>query len=149
MGGTNHGAFGYFRMAQQRSLNLDRRDLVTRADNQVIGTAVVPEVAVAIHAIGVAGQVPAALHIATLLIESVEVPASSRAADGQASYGVCRNFVAGVLDHLGFQARDHLAGCAGANLASCRGDEDVKHLGGTNTVDDLNPRSMTPGFEDR
>ncbi len=62
-GRADHAAFGDRRMRQQRGLHFRPGDVVARRDDHVVGARLIPEVAVGIHQVGVAGDVPAVLHV--------------------------------------------------------------------------------------
>src|SRR5262249_181169 len=57
-GRPHHAAFGHRRMLEQRRLHFRTRDVVARRDDHVVGARLVPEIAVGIHEVGVAGDIP-------------------------------------------------------------------------------------------
>ena len=63
-------------MREQDVLHFRTRDVVAGGDNHVVGAGLVPEVAVFIHAIGVAGEVPSLLDVLLLTLDVVEIAAA-------------------------------------------------------------------------
>ena len=75
---ADHAAFGDRRMREQRALHLGAGDVVARRDDHVVGARLVEEVAVLVDQVGVAGDVPAVLHVVALPLVG-EVAAAGRA----------------------------------------------------------------------
>src|SRR5262249_44701936 len=133
---THHAAFGDRRMLEQRDLYFGTGDVVAGGDDHVVGARLVPEVAVRIHEIGVAGDVPAVLHVLALTLVG-EIAASGRSAHGEAADAVGRDLLAVGVHDPRLVAGHGLAGRAWADLLLGRADEDVQHLGRADPVEDL------------
>src|SRR3954470_23283606 len=103
-------------MQQQRRFDLRSRDVVAGRDNHVVGARLVPEVAILIHQVGVAGDIPAVLHVFALTLVG-EIAAAGRPTHGKPAHGPGRAVAAYVVDHLRLVARYDLAGRARAYLA--------------------------------
>src|SRR5262249_50771198 len=129
-------------------LHLRAGDVVAGRNDHVVGARLVPEIAVGIHEVGVAGDVPAVLHVLALALVG-EIAAAGRPAHGEAADGVGRNLVALGVDHARLVAWHWLAGRARANLAFGRADEDVQHFGRADAVEDLDAGGGEPGVERR
>ena len=133
-------------MAKQDVLHLQPGNLVTGGNDQVVGPGVIPEIAVLIHAEGVAGQVPAALHV-ILLARVVQIDAAGRAAHRQPPELARRQRVQVVVHHPGLVARNHLARGAGPDGAGRGMQDGVQHLRRAEAVQDLHPRHGLPAFQ--
>ena len=66
VGRADHRALGDGLVAQQHVFHLERGDVVAGRDDHVVGARLVEEVAVGVLQVGVAGVVPAALHVVGL-----------------------------------------------------------------------------------
>ena len=143
VGLADHAALGHGRVPQQRVLDFRAADVVAGGDDHVVGAGLVEEVAVLVLHEGVAGVVPAVLHVVGLA-RVVQVLAAGGADHGQLADRAARHFVAVVVDHLGRVAGHHLADGAGAHVAAGRGDEDVEHLGGADAVQHLDAGRLLP-----
>ena len=148
VGRADHAALGDRRMRQQGGLDLGTGDVVAGRNDHVVGARLVPEIAVGIHQIGVAGDVPAVLHVLALARVG-EIAASGRSAHGQAADRAGRHLVAVVVDDARLVARHRPAGRAGADRVLGRADEDVQHLGRADAVEDLDAGCVQPGVEGR
>src|SRR5262249_35823954 len=148
VGRAHHAAFGHRRVLEQRRLYFGTRDVVARRNDHVVGARLVPEIAVGIHEVSVAGDVPAVLHVLVLAFAG-EIAAPGRPAHGEAADGVGRNLLALGVDHARLVTRHRLAGGARANLAFGRADEDVQHFGRADAVEDLDAGRGEPGVERR
>src|SRR5215472_9892765 len=102
-------------MIHERGLDLQRGDLIAGAYDHVVGAALVPEVAVSIHAVSVPGQVPAILHVLALLLGRVQVAAAGQSAYREPPNGVGGNRLAGLIHHLSFKSWNRLACRAGTD----------------------------------
>src|SRR5262249_50822155 len=136
VGHSDHGALGHVRVAQQHLLDLRTGDAVAAGDDHVVGPGLVPEVAVGIPDVGVAGQVPAVLHVAALPIVA-QVTAAGGALDGEAPRLAIRYRLAVGIEHRGGVAGDRQAGRARSDVVVGGRDEDVQQLGAADAVDDL------------
>src|SRR5205085_6728135 len=105
-----------------------------------------PEVAVGIHQVGVAGDVPAVPHVVPLAPVG-EIAAPGRAAHGEVADRVGRQRLAVGVDHARLVAGHGLAGRARTNLFLGGADEDVQHLGRADAVEDLDAGGRKPGLE--
>ena len=97
VGAADHAAFGDRRVREQRRLDLRPGDVVAGRDDHVVGARLVPEVAVGIHQVGVAGDVPAVLHVFLLALVG-EIAAAGRPAHREAADGAGRHHAAVVVD---------------------------------------------------
>ena len=70
----------FFRVAEQGLLDFGPGDVVAGGDDDVVGPGLVPEVAVGVPAVGVAGDVPAVAHVGPLPVVG-QVTAAGRALD--------------------------------------------------------------------
>src|SRR5437016_3146317 len=68
-------------MLEQYVLYFDSRNVVTGADDQVVGARLEPEVAVFVDAERVASKVPSIVHVLRLLLRIVEIFAAGYAAN--------------------------------------------------------------------
>src|SRR5262249_35053518 len=143
VGRSHHAAFGDRRMLEQRRLHLRTGDVVAGRNDHVVGARLVPKIAVGIHEVGVAGDVPAVLYVLALAFVG-EMAASGGPARGGAAAGVGRTLLARGVAHARLVAGPRLAGRAGANLAFGRADEDVQHFGRADAVEDLDARGGEP-----
>ena len=110
---ADHRAFGDGGMGEEGVFDFGGGDVVARADDHVVAAGAVPEVAVVILGVGVAGDVPAVLDVIGLA-RVVEVAAAGRAADREAAFAGGEFVAVGVEDRGGV-AGDGLAGAAGAD----------------------------------
>src|SRR5690606_1705379 len=129
VGDADDRRLGHVRGAHQHLLHLDGGDVVAGRDDHVVGAGPVPEVAVGVAHVGVAGDVPAAAHVDRLPLV-VEVAAADRAAHREPAGGAVGHRPAVVAEHLCGEPGDGAAGGAGADVLVGGGDEDVQHLGG-------------------
>ena len=97
VGRADHAAFGDRRMREQRGFHLRAGDVVAGRDDHVVGARLIPEVAVRIHQVGVAGDVPAVLHVFALARVG-EIAAAGRAAHREAADRAGRHFAAVLVD---------------------------------------------------
>src|SRR3546814_3675342 len=74
-------------------------DVVAGRDNHVVGARLVPEIAVLVADIGVAGEVPAVLHIGGLAFRIVEIATAGGAAHRQPADRAGRHRIAALVDH--------------------------------------------------
>src|SRR5699024_623820 len=134
-------------------------DVVAGGDDHVVAAGLVPEVSVRVADVGVAGDVPAVLHVVGLPRVG-QVAASGRphhgeplghavhhrsaglaAHHGPLAHGV-RHRAAGIVDDRGPIARHGAAGRARPDIVVGGGDEHVHHLGRADAVDDLQPGTV-------
>src|SRR4029077_4689048 len=123
-------------------------DVVTGRDDHVVGARLVPEVAVVIHQIGVAGDVPAVLDVCRLP-PIREIAAPGRPPHREAADRAGRTVAPILVDYLRLVAGDGLAGRASAVFGFGRADEDVHHLGRADAVEDFQTGRCVPGIECR
>ena len=145
---ADDAAFGDRRMGEQRRLDLRAGDVVAGRDDHVVGARLVPEIAVLIHEVGVAGEVPAVLDVLPLALVG-EVAATGRPAHRKPPDGARRQVAPLRIDDLRLVARHRLARRAGPDLVLARRDEDVQHLGRADAVHDLEPGRGLPRLEGR
>src|SRR5918997_233432 len=81
---ADHGAFGDSRMFEQHRFDLRTRDVVAGGNDHVVGAGLVPEIALVIHRVSVACDVPAADDVIRLA-RIGEIATARRAADGEAA----------------------------------------------------------------
>src|SRR5439155_23841387 len=127
---THNARFHDGRMLGERALDLRRRHPHAARLDHVVGPTGVPEVAIHISLVLVAGAHPFPLD--GLLGALVLVPiARARAIplDDQVAHLANRHWTAGVVHELRLVARDERAARAGAHLAAAVRDEGVAHLG--------------------
>src|SRR3546814_8826225 len=96
---ADHGAFLHQRMQHQHGFDLGAGDVVAGRDNHVVGARLVPEIAVLVADIGVAGEVPAVLHIGGLAFRIVEIATAGGAAHRQPADRAGRTRLAALVDH--------------------------------------------------
>ena len=146
-GRADHRAFLHRRMGVERILHLGRGDIVARRDDHVVGAGEVPEIAVLVLAVGVAGDVPAVDDIIGLPLV-VEIAAAGRALDREPA-GAVRHRPVVLVENRRDIAGHGLAGRAGADVLARGGDEDVHHLGRADAVDDGEAGRVLPGMPGR
>ena len=130
-------------MAQQRLFDLGPGDVVAGRDDQVVGAALVDEVAVGVLQVGVAGEVPAALHVLRLA-RVVQVAAAGGAFHGQPADGAGGHRLQVLVEHAGAVAGNGQAGGPRAGVLLVGRDEDVQQLGGPDAVDQLDAGGFSP-----
>ena len=143
---ADHAAFGDGRMGEERGFHLRPGDVVARRHDHVVRARLVPEIAVLIHEVRVAGDVPAILHVFALALV-LEIAATGRTAHGQAAQAARRQLAALLVEDLGLVSGHRLACGAGADLVLGRRDEDVEHLGRADPVHQLDAGRGEPGVE--
>ena len=132
---ADDGYLEHVRVAEQRLLDLGPGDVVAGRDDHVVAARLEPEVAVGVADVGVAGDIPAVLHVVPLALVG-QVTASGRAPDREPpGLAVGNRVAAGVQDRRPV-AGDGLAGRAGPDVTVGGGDEHVQHLGRADAVDD-------------
>jgi hypothetical protein len=127
-GAPDDAALGHRRVQQQRRFDLGAGDVVAAADDHVVGARLVDELAVVVDQVGVAGQVPAVLHIVGLALVG-QVLAAGGALDRQPADLAARQFAALLVEHAGAVARHRQPGGAGLGVGLVGADEDVEQLG--------------------
>src|SRR3546814_11026860 len=121
-------------MGEERMLRLRRGDIVARRDDHGVGAGEVPEIAILVLAVGVAGDVPAIDDIVGLA-RIVEISAAGRALDGEAARSRGGEWAVIVAKHAGLVAGHGLAGSAGKDVVARGGGEDVHIHGRADAVD--------------
>src|SRR5690606_41808770 len=111
----------------------------------VVVAGLVPVVAGLVAHVGVAGEVPAVLHVHRLALVG-QVAAAGGAAHGQSADLPVLDRLTGVGEHARLVPGDRLAGRAGPDPVVGGRDEDVQHLGGPDAVDDLHAGRLIPGL---
>src|SRR5438874_1919624 len=98
---TNDPALDDRGMREQSRLDVRTCDVVASRHDHVVRARLVPEIALAIHQIGVARDVPAVLDVFALPLVG-EIAASGRPAYRELSYRARRYVIAGIVDDLRF-----------------------------------------------
>ena len=148
VGRGDDAALGDRGMLEQHRLDLRPGDVVARRDDHVVGARLVPEEAVCIHEVGVAGDVPAVLDVFALALVG-EIAAAGRTAHREPADRAGPNLAPALVDHLGFVAGHDPAGGAGTDVLLGRADEDVQHFGRADPVHDLEAGCLKPCVEGR
>ena len=133
-------------MGEQHRLDFRTGYVVPGRDYHVVGAGLISEVAIGVLDIGVAGDVPAALHVLRLPAVA-EVAAAGRAAHREPPGGSGRHLAAGPVNDARFVSRNRPAGRAGAHVLLAGSDKDMQHLGRTQAVDDPDSRRCLPRLE--
>ena len=134
--------------AEQCLLDLGPGDVVASRDDHVVAARLEPEVAVGVADVGVAGDVPAVPHVASLALVG-QVAAAGRTLDGEPS-----RLSVGYLVAVGVQDGRPVAGHGVTGRAGPDGgvggcDEDVQHLGRTDAIDDRDAGGLVELLPDR
>ena len=130
-------------MFEQGVFDLWRTHVVACRDDHVVIACLVEKVTVGILHEGVAGVVPAVLDVAGLA-GVVQVFAACRALHGKFADGATRNFMALLVHDFGGVAGHHFANGSAPHIAWHGGDEDMKHLGGTDAVEQVDAGGVFP-----
>ena len=123
-------------MREQRRLDLGAGDVVAGGDDHVVGARLVEEVARLVHEVGIAGDVPAVLHV-ILLALICQVAAAGRSLHRELADDAGLAWPPFLIEHRRAIAGDGIAGGAAAHALGRMRDEDVHHLGRADAVDDL------------
>src|SRR3546814_21176169 len=115
-------------MREERILHLRRGDIVARRDDHVVGAGEVPEIAILVLAVGVAGDVPAIDDIVGLA-RIVEISAAGRALDGEAARSRGGKWAVLVAKHTGRVAGHGLAGSPGPDVVPRGGTAEAREVG--------------------
>ena len=134
VGHADHRALGDVGVGQQRGLHLRAGDVVAAGDDHVVAAGGEVEVAVVVLHEGVAGEVPAVLHVAALAVIG-EVAAAGGALHRQPANGAAGHLVHVVVHHPGPVAADGPPGATRTGVVEAVGDEDVQQFGGANAVE--------------
>ena len=143
IGHADHAAFGHRRMLEQRVFNLRPGHVVARRDDHVVIARLVEKVIVGVLHEGVAGVVPAVFDVIALALV-LQIAAAGRADHRQPANGAARHFRTVVIDHFGGVTGNDLADGTRAHIVGRRGNEDMKHLGRADAVDDLDAGRVFP-----
>src|ERR1022692_3447408 len=135
-------------MTEQHFLDPRPGDVVPGGDDDVVRARLVPEVAVTSADVGVAGQVPAVLHVIALPVIG-QVLAAGRALDGEAAWLAIGNLLAVLVQDGRLVAGDRQAGRPWADRLVGGRDEDVQDLGAADAVDDLHSGGVEERLPDR
>src|SRR5262249_33876268 len=119
------------------------RDVVAGGDDHVVGARLVPEVAVLIHRVCVAGEIPALLNIVLLALVR-QIAAASRALHREAADDTRRRGITLFIEHTGAVPGYGFARGAGTDVFTRGRDEDVQHLGGADPIDENDPSLFLP-----
>src|SRR5688572_27568812 len=144
---SDNSAFENSRMLEQHVLHFRTRNVVTTRNDHVVGAGLIPEVSVEIHLVRVTGQIPSVLYVLFLLFEIVEVPASRWSANCEPAYRSRRNLVPSLIHDARLVTGNDLARRARTNVVSRGTDEDVQHLGRTDSIDDPEAGCFVPGVK--
>src|SRR5205807_9876255 len=120
-------------------------DVVTRADDHVVGPRLIVEIAVRIAHVDVAGDVPAVSNV-RLLAVAPKVAAACRPLYRQPSQPSVGHWPAVRILDLRHLSRHGAPGAPGPDLVAGGGDEDVQHLRRPNAVDDANHACIVAGL---
>ena len=143
VGHADHAALGHGRVAQQGVFHLGAAHVVAGGDDHVVVARLVEEVAVSVLRERIARVVPAVLHVLGLA-RVVEVLAARGADHRELAHGAAWHFMAVVVHHLRGVAGHHLADGAAPALTAGRGNEDVEHLRGADTVRHVQTGRLLP-----
>src|SRR3954453_2617457 len=132
---ADHRALHDVGVLVERLLHLGRTDVVARGDDHVVAAGLVPEVAVDVADVGVAGDVPAVLHV-DALARVGEVAAAGGTLDREPARRAVRHRLARGVEDGRAVAGDRLSGGSGPDLVVGGGDEHVQHLGASDAVDE-------------
>ena len=149
IGRCDDGRFEHRCVFDEHVLDFRPGDVVAAADDQIVGTALIPEVAVFVLPVDVARNVPAAAHVLALPFGLPPVPASGWAANRKEPGCAARHFAKILVHDARVVAGHDRAGGTGTNGSGTGGDEDVEHLGRPDAVQELDPRPAAPFFVDR
>src|SRR5207248_9237426 len=138
----------YVRVAEHRLLDFGPGDVVAGRDDHVVAARLVPEVSVGVAGVGVAGDVPAVLHVGPLALVG-QVAAAGRALHGEPPGHAVGYLLAAFVQDRRAVTGDGRAGRAGPDVAVGGGDEDVQHLGRADAVDDGQPGGLAEVLPDR
>src|SRR5437016_12636102 len=115
-------------MPKERFLDLRTGDVVSGADDHVVGPGRVVEVSVSSAHVDVARDVPAVLNVRPLAV-AAKVAAPRGPLDGKPSELPSGHRPSVRILDLGHVTRHGASGAARSDVIAGRGDEDVKHLG--------------------
>ena len=116
---ADHCAFQHRIMQHEGLLHFRAGNIIARRDDQIIGARDIPEIAVFIAAIEIAGDVPALLHIGFLALV-VEIEAACGPFDGQPSDLAIGHSVSRLIHDPGLIAGHRPAGGAGPDIGTGR-----------------------------
>src|SRR5207245_7409840 len=135
VGGADDAALRHLGVAQQRLLHLRAGDVVPGRDDHVVRSGLVPEIAVRVAHVRVAGEVAAVLDVRPLPGVG-EVTAAGRSLHREPADLAVRHRAAFVVDDPGDVPGNRPAGRAGPDVVVGGGDEDVQQFGRADPVDD-------------
>src|SRR5262249_39393440 len=136
--------FQHCRMVEQRLLHFGGGNIVTAAYDEVVVTALMPEVTVSILDEQVAGNVPAIVYILFLPFGFPPVATPCRASNGQEPWRAAWQVSQVFIDDSRFIAGNNQPRCTGTHAARSRGNKIVKEFGRTNTFNDLDSCTFFP-----
>src|SRR5205807_4299279 len=110
-------------------------DVVTRADDHVVGARLINEVTVVVDKVGVAGEIPAVAHVIRLPIVG-EIAASGRTLDREPADATRRQRLPFIVHHTGVIARHGYTCRTGSRMSLVVRNEDVEHFSGADAVAD-------------
>ena len=145
---ANDTAFGDGGMREQARLHLWPSDVVASGNDHVVRARLIPEIAVGIADIGVAGDVPAIEDVFELA-RIGEVAAAGWSAHREAAGRAIRHIVAFVVDDPRLVSRHGNTGRAGADRLARGGDENMQHLGGPDAIHQRKAGLCLPRLEGR
>src|SRR5260221_9074433 len=136
-------------MAHEGGFDLNRRNLVTGAYDQIVGAPFIPEITVVVRVVGIAGDIPSVFNILALEVRRIEVTTTRGPEHCQPSRDVSGNGTPGFIYHHGFISRHWFSRCSRPDFVLGGGDEDMQHLGRADAVDDLEPCRYAPRLKHR
>jgi hypothetical protein len=139
------GTFEHRFMLQQAVFDLDRRDVNARHFEHVVGAAVIPVVALAVHVKLVAGGAPVARE--GLLRFLVRVPVAQRrrvSLDAQRAHLAGGHRAAFPVNDLRLVAFDDPSKTARTDISGAIRNVNMKHLGRADAVENLDIERLDP-----
>src|SRR5947207_8047782 len=134
-------------MLQQNIFDFDSRNVIARADDQIIGAGFKPEVSIIVNVKGITSEIPPILHVLRLLARVVEILASGNAANGQTSDFTGSSIRTVAADHFGLIAVDRLANRSRPDRLLRSTNKHMQHFGRADAIDNLQPSGLAPSLE--
>ncbi len=148
IGRSHDTAFRHGWMREQAGFDFRSGDVVSGRNDHVVIAGLIPEIAVRIHDIGIAGDVPAVLDIFGLARVG-QIFAAERPANGKSSRRAGRAFLPIVIDDTRFITGDGFTSRSGSDVVFRRRDEDMQHFRRADAVGQRKPGRTLPRFESR
>ena len=136
-------------MFEQDIFHFGSGNVVAAADDEVVVPALIPEISIAIAPVHVARDVPAVSHVLALAIRLAPVAAAGRPAHRQQALRAWRDVFEVFVDHPCLVPGHRGARRSGPDSPLAGRDEDVKHLGGSDAVEDVDARPPAPFLVNR